>query len=111
MKRVFLALAVLTVIGITIWWLLPDSKQRKGEDAVRQIEEFRQSHHRLPSSLSEIGIEDSEADPIYYNRVDDRNYCVWYGTTLGESVTYESTKRAWIDTNSCIVSRPSDTPR
>jgi hypothetical protein len=106
MKKVLLALLVVVVIGIIVWIRTPDPKQRQGEHIQRLVEDFRQSQHRLPSSLNELGITDFEFGPIYYEVVDDRDYCLWYGTSLGESVSYNSTTRLWRDKSQCSEPGP-----
>jgi hypothetical protein len=106
MKRLLLILAVL-VCAFIFWYFVVDSDQRKGEQAIRRIEEFRQIHHQLPNSLSEIGLPELEDGPIYYHKIDNQNYCIFYGTSLGESETYDSRTHAWTDIiDLCTISNP-----
>jgi hypothetical protein len=88
------------MIGIGCWlWWTSNSTQRLGEEAVRKIESFRTTHQRLPESLNEIGIEvKSESDPpVYYRKESSDRYTVWYGLSLGESMTYDSATGKWED--------------
>jgi len=68
-----------------------------GNEIVHKVEAYKISKGRLPSSLSVIGIPEQEEGPIYYQRVDSINYVVWFGTAVGESVTYSSTTKKWME--------------
>lgn len=71
--------------------------QRKAEanKIIVKIDDFKSRNHRLPESLSEIGIVEDETGPIYYQKIDDTNYEVWFGRELGESTTYHSATHQW----------------
>ena len=71
------------------------SKRVAGNAIVSKVEDFRRANRRLPNSLSEVGIEESESGPYYYCKSSDDGYIVWYGTTLGESDTYDSQTKKW----------------
>lgn len=66
----------------------------RGNIIIQNIEDFRQKKGRLPNSLVELEIYDDE---LFYNKWDTTNYILWYGTSLGESVTYYSDSRKWED--------------
>ena len=75
----------------TLW-----PKYRQAKEIVAEIEQFKASHGRLPTSLTEInGQSQSEADPIYYQPFNETDYVVWFGRSLGESYTYDSQSGAW----------------
>lgn len=69
--------------------------RNKGDQVIAKIESFHKERNRLPHSLADIGIEDKEEGPIHYHRTSDTTYQIWFGTSLGESVTYDSEKREW----------------
>jgi|SRR5579859_209091 len=100
MRKLALSLAVigaaLATLNAWIWWP-SNPKQRLGEEIVRKIESFRVAQTRLPESLDEIGIEvKSLSDPpVYYRKESPDRYIVWYGLSLGESMTYDSATRKW----------------
>jgi hypothetical protein len=71
------------------------SKQKIGDQVLEQVEAFRRTNGRLPANLTEIGIKETEEGPIYYQQKTTSTYTLWYGTTLGESVTYDSEIRKW----------------
>ena len=60
---------------------------------INKVEEFRIREKRLPRSLKELGIRETEEGPIYYRQLSDYRYEVWYGANLGESVTYDSERK------------------
>jgi len=68
---------------------------REGQELITRVESFRQEHHRLPESLEEAGIRDPDSLRVYYKKCDDSKYLVWFGTTLGESMTYNPVTRKW----------------
>jgi len=71
----------------------------KGNTVVRKIEEFRQQHGRLPNSMNEVGVDPLTSNQYFYQACDNRRYLVWFGTTLGESMTYDSEVRSWDSLN------------
>ena len=72
-----------------------DERIKAGNEIIGKIEDFRKEKGRLPVSLSEIGIEEKEEGPIYYDRKSETRYILWFGTSLGESVTYDSETKKW----------------
>ncbi len=69
--------------------------QAEGNDIIKEIEKFEQQNGRLPASLGEIGKVEKEEGPIYYKKISDTHYQIWYGRELGESVTFDSEKKIW----------------
>jgi hypothetical protein len=65
---------------------------------VLKVEEFKRANGRLPNSLHEVGVEEYENCPCYC-KTKDNGYLVWYGTTLGQSDTYDSRTKKWSDVN------------
>ncbi len=70
-------------------------KLAERNETVVQIEKFRKEKGRLPNSLNEIGIEEKEEGPIYYEKKSESRYVLWFGKELGESVTYDSDTKEW----------------
>ena len=107
MKRsLFLAIFALafTIIITGCWGL---SKREAGNIAISKIEEFRKMKGPLPDSLSEAGAQDNESCTCYC-KTGDGSYLVWYGTTLGESDTYDSETRKWSPASrACVARSPS----
>lgn len=68
---------------------------RQSEPIRASLENYRQQHGRYPTSLAEIGIVERDDGPIYYRRESESTYILWFGTTLGESKTYQSTDGRW----------------
>ena len=96
----FLIVTMAFTILITGCW--GPSKQDASNIAISKIEEFRKVKKRLPDSLSEAGAQDDESCPCYCKTGAD-SYLVWYGTTLGESDTYDSETRKWSSGNRACV--------
>lgn len=80
----------------------------KGNRIASKIEKFKNIHGRLPISLEEIGvIEGDNADAIYYLRQDSTgNYMLWFGSSLGESITYYSDSGDWESTYRKMLPAP-----
>ncbi len=98
-RRIVL-LAILVFGGtiyIFVWqptWLLHWNDFRTGNKIISRIETYRKTHLRLPDSLDDLGISDPDIR-IYYKKTSDTEYIVWFGTTLGESETYDSQTKKW----------------
>ena len=67
----------------------------EGDKIISKIERFREERRRLPESLSEVGIEEKEEGPIYYEKKSDTKFVLWFGMELGGSVIYDSEARKW----------------
>jgi hypothetical protein len=75
------------------------SEINQGNEVVRKVELFRRTHGKLPSTIADLTVSNSLADRFYYQRCDENRYIVWFGTTLGESLTYDSGSRDWASIN------------
>jgi hypothetical protein len=71
------------------------SKRNQGDEIIAKVEQFKIREKRLPKSLDEVGVRESEEGPIFYRQLSESRYELWYGTTLGESVTYDSDRKTW----------------
>jgi hypothetical protein len=68
---------------------------KEGNVLIGKIELFKRDQGRLPDSLSEIGIEEKEEGPLYYEKKSNTKYVLWFGTELGESIVYDSDHKKW----------------
>jgi hypothetical protein len=69
--------------------------ESQGNRLISEIESFQKDHGRLPESLNEIGRKETESGPIYYRKENKSKYVIWFGTQLGDSVTYDSDTKEW----------------
>ncbi len=87
-----LIIILLTLIPVC---LSCNAKIKAGNEIVNKIENFKKDKRKLPETLWEIGIEEKEDSPIHYKKESETKYILWFGTTLGESVTYNSDTKEW----------------
>jgi hypothetical protein len=67
---------------------------RTGNEIIFRVETFRKTNGKLPETLEEVGIK--ALDPkVFYRKIGPLDYLVWFGTTLGESETYNSRSKKW----------------
>lgn len=72
-------------------------KEAAGNKLIGQVEQFRKQHDRLPESAAEMGIQQDESGPVFYQKQSANHYIVWYGTGVGESMVYDSDVGHWND--------------
>ena len=72
-----------------------DHREAFANTIIQKVEEYKASNKKLPKNLKELGFEDSETSPAYYQKLSDTTYEVWYGLSLGESKTYTSKNKQW----------------
>lgn len=70
-----------------------------GNRLIVKIDTFRQQRGHLPQSLSELNTDNIDLDKYFYQKCSDSRYLLWFGTQLGESMTYDSSSRSWRDIN------------
>jgi hypothetical protein len=90
--RYFLIIAMLR---FSIFAFGYGEKIKQGNVVAAKIEKFKIEKGRLPDSLSEIGIVETESGPIYYKKESESKYILWFGKELGESMTYDSDEKQW----------------
>lgn len=72
-----------------------NEKLKQGNEVAAKVEKFKSEKGRLPNSLTEIGIVETESGPIYYKKESETKYILWFGKELGESVVYDSDTKRW----------------
>jgi predicted PurR-regulated permease PerM len=99
MKSTWLIVLGIALLIIYIFIYIFPSREEKlidhGNLIVKNIENFHSRTGRLPNSLVDLGIEETLEGPIFYEKLDSSKYILWFGTTLGESVTYHSDREIW----------------
>ena len=80
------------------------SERKASNEIVAKVEQFKKSTGRLPDRLSDVGIKENESCPCYCKTSSD-SYMVWYGTTLGESDTYDSRTTEWSEAGGLVCAR------
>lgn len=95
MKGLLIAILMATLTFSSCSYFREQSLKKEGDQIIAKIESFKKGPARLPDSLSDIGISAKEEGPIYYLKTGETTYKVWFGTRLGESVTYDSSKKGW----------------
>tara|TARA_B110000967_G_C18854395_1_gene546349 strand:+ start:1522 stop:1833 length:312 start_codon:yes stop_codon:yes gene_type:complete len=92
---IFLLLFIV-IIASSLVFFNESKMMKRGDLLIEKVEEFRYKNNRLPVSLNELEIEENIEGPLFYEKLDStENYLIWYGTILGESVTYDSSKKEW----------------
>jgi hypothetical protein len=89
------ALLLFVGLGVTACESRTTRLRRDGDNVIHRIEKYRLRTGKLPTSLAELGLQEAEAGPLYYQRTDTATYEVWFGTSLGESETYSSLTKKW----------------
>ena len=85
-------------------WLFYHYELRTANQMITRVEAFQGSHRRLPEMMDEVGFEDPR-DKVFYVKVSDDEYCLSFGTELGESETYWSHKKEWEEGRECVPQR------
>jgi hypothetical protein len=88
-------LLIITFAAVFTFACANDEKLKQGNEVAAKIEKFRSEKGRLPNSLSEIGVVETESGPIYYKKESETKYILWFGKELGESSVYDSETKQW----------------
>jgi hypothetical protein len=97
-NAVLFALLIIVILFIFGHLIYPSRDQKlikTGNLIINKIENYKNTKGVLPSSLNDIGVEEKLEGPLYYQKIDSTKYLIWFGTTLGESYTYDSDKGKW----------------
>jgi hypothetical protein len=94
---VYLALGI---VGPSSW--VDRSQIRQCEALIKAVDQFRAERGRIPSAeeaeqlMIRLGWTLSESCPCYRETGQD-SYEIWFGTTLGNSMTYSSVSQGWTE--------------
>ena len=100
LEIVVFALTFVLLVGYMMaaprWpWEFYWSEARQANEVIAAVDSFQSRYGRLPDTLADMGLEDSESGPVYYQKTSDSSYIVWFGTVFGESATYESATKTY----------------
>jgi len=97
MRRWLWLLSLVLILAAFGYFLLAgwNGDIRRGNELVLRVKGFRQRQGRLPESFKEVGVTNAEEDKFFYEKCDGRRFIIWFGTSLGESMTYDSSSDTW----------------
>ena len=99
--------SILIIFGVFVllfsfwyFYLRTEREQRLIKDGnilIEKIEEFKEVHGRLPETISDLGMVDIDRglNTLYYNKINDSSYIVFFGQGLGESIIFNSDQMQW----------------
>jgi hypothetical protein len=67
---------------------------KQANEIIQKVERYIKKNGVLPNSLEDIGEKTTMEGP-FYNKIDSKEYEVWFGTYLGESCVYRSKTKKW----------------
>jgi hypothetical protein len=102
-RLTLIASACVIAIGLCLigfWRFAPDdvvwsSKIHRANRLIHQVESFQSAQGHLPATIEEMGKPVVDRDRYFYQKCSESRYIVWFGTTLGESMTYDSITKKW----------------
>ena len=99
MKYIAIALFVFVpTVLISIFFLsdkiLYAREFRVANTIIARTASFKYEHGRLPATLGELGIKD-DSPGVFYDKQSADAFTVWFGTSLGECMTYDSRTKKW----------------
>ena len=90
---------LIVILGVITILVAPRWREyqlmRQSEPIQASLESYRQQHGQYPDSLAQVGITERIEGPLYYRRESQSSYLLWFGTRLGESLTFNSTQGKW----------------
>lgn len=103
-KYWILGITLLVTLGACLFVFGPTSlvwgrEIHNGDKLISKIESFHREHSRLPTSLSEVETNDATLEKFFYEKCNEGRFLVWFGTSLGESVTFDSASGVWKPVN------------
>jgi len=72
-----------------------NDREKYAKAIIEKVEKFKTEKNRLPKNVSEIGLTELEDSKAFYEKKTDSTYIVYFGLSLGESKTYNSSTRKW----------------
>jgi hypothetical protein len=90
---VLLGVMLFLLLGRPLW-LFHRQDFKTGNEIVARVESFRKSHAHLPETLKEVGMDEENLN-VFFRKMNEDEYIVWFGLGLGQSETYNSLTKKW----------------
>ncbi len=108
MKKKRIVLIIIFIICLLFAWCIYDvfrirecheyEEYEKAIEIIQKIENYKTCHKKLPDSLDDIGEKERMEGPIYYERISDEKYLVWFACYMFDSdCVYSSDTKEWMD--------------
>jgi hypothetical protein len=104
MKKRHLLIPVFIFLGFIVFFFStffsPWAYSQEYEEAKKVILALSAYHainERYPDSIENVGFNATEQGPIHYRKINDEEYHIWFGTTLGNSMEYDSKTKHWFE--------------
>ena len=89
--KILICVLLFSICGCSV----ENKREKYAELIIEKVEQFKTEKNRLPKNVSEIGLVELENSKAFYERKTDSTYIVWFGLSIGESKTYNSSKKEW----------------
>lgn len=86
---------VLVIIYVGLKKIGDINLEKQGNSIIQKIELYESKNGNLPNSLRDVGI--LESSPWLYEKIDDKNYIIYYPLGFDESKNYYSETKEWKD--------------
>jgi hypothetical protein len=97
MKQLFQILTIAVLFMTTSCCDILCERQEHAELIIEKVEKFKQENGRLPESVAEIGLDDTQMHLSFYQLTSDSTFIVWYGLGVGVSKVYKSKTNKWTE--------------
>lgn len=71
------------------------ARMKMGEEVIAKVEAFKKDKGRLPESSKEMGIVETEAGPVFYQKKSHSRYIVSFSIGFDETYSYDSDTKEW----------------
>jgi hypothetical protein len=89
----FLAVSTLMLSPDAIW--KHPREQRAANQVISVINDYLKRTGDLPEDLEKAGVTEDTRTHFFYERLSGKQFRIWFGTTLGTSMIYDSVSMLW----------------
>jgi hypothetical protein len=98
--RIIIVFLIAILLITAVWFIwgwthVYDSKFQAAVKVIMELDTFFKNNSKYPDSLEVLGIEETLEGLIFYKKISDQEYEIWFGTTLGNSMVYNSKTKKW----------------
>jgi len=102
---VLLAMTIASLVLMLLFTgcdMKPSSSEMGDADRlIKELDVYVKKYGKTPTNeeawkiMNNLGLRSDESCRPCYQQVDNKNYLIWFGLTLGESYTYSSSSKEW----------------